>query len=67
MGLLPWLCDVASEVMDIFFGPRVSIRTLVDKWLMGSNSLRRRRSVKGALHKTRAVKFYHKTQLHSHN
>ena len=34
-GLLPWLGDAASKVMDILFGPRVSAQTLVDKWLMG--------------------------------
>ena len=28
--LLPWLCDAASEEMDVLFGPRVSAQTLVD-------------------------------------
>ena len=27
---LPWLCDVASEEMDVLFSPGVSARTLVD-------------------------------------
>ena len=29
-GLLPWLCDAASEVMDVLFGPGVSARTLME-------------------------------------
>ena len=47
--LLPWLCDVASEVMDVLFGLGVSTQTLIDNGLWGA-SLRRLKLVKGALH-----------------
>ena len=29
-GLLPWLCDSASKVMDVLFRPGVSARTLME-------------------------------------
>ena len=49
--LLPWLCDVASEDMDVLFGPGVSARTLVDDGSRGAAVFEgRQRSVKGALH-----------------
>ena len=49
--LLPWLCDVASEDMDVLFGPRVLTRTLVDDGSRGAALFEgRQRSVKGALH-----------------
>ena len=49
--LLPWLCDAASEDMDVLFGPGVSARTLVDDGSRGAIVFeRRQRSVKGALH-----------------
>ena len=49
--LLPWLCDAASEDMDVLFGPGVSARTLVDDCSRGAAVLEgRQRSVKGALH-----------------
>ena len=35
-GLLPWLCDVASEVMDVLFGLGVSTQTLIDNGLWGA-------------------------------
>ena len=50
MELLPWLSDSMSGLMDILFGLRVSIGTLVDKWLVGSSSLRRLKLMKGSLH-----------------
>ena len=34
--LLPWLCDDASEVVDVPFGPGVSTRTLVDNSSWGA-------------------------------
>ena len=34
--LFSWLCDVASENMDVLFGPEVSARTLVDDGLRGA-------------------------------
>ena len=34
--LLPWPCDVASKMMDILFGPGVSVRTLVDNGSWGA-------------------------------
>ena len=49
--LLPWLCDAASEDMDILFGPGVSAQTLVDDGSRGATVFEgRQRSVKGALH-----------------
>ena len=36
--------------MNVLFDLGVSARTLVDKWFGGSSSIRKRRSVKGALH-----------------
>ena len=49
--LLPWLCDAASEDLDILFGPWVSTQTLVDD---GSSEAvvfeGKQKSVKGALH-----------------
>ena len=49
--LLPWLCDAASEDMDVLFGPGVSAQTLVDDGSRGAVVFEgRRRSVKGSLH-----------------
>ena len=35
-GLLPFLGDVASRVMDVLFSPRVSARTLIDNGSWGA-------------------------------
>ena len=49
--LLPWLCDVASENMDVLFGPGVSAPTLVDDGSRGAAVFEgRQRLVKGSLH-----------------
>ena len=49
--LLPWLCDVSSEDMDVLFGPGVLARTLVDDGSRGAAVFEgMQRSVKGALH-----------------
>ena len=49
--LLPWLCDVASEDIDVLFGPRVLAQTLVDDDSRGAAVFEgRRRSVKGVFH-----------------
>ena len=49
--LLPWLCDAASEDMDVLFGSGVSTHTLVDDGSRGAVVFEgRHRSVKGALH-----------------
>ena len=49
--LLPWLCDVASEDLDVLFRPGVSAQNLVND---GSSEAAmfegRQKSVKGALH-----------------
>ena len=51
--LLPWLCDAATEDMDVLFGPGVSERTLVDDGSRGAIVFKgRQRSVKGALHES---------------
>ena len=49
--LLPWLCDAASEDMDVLFGLGVSAWTLVDDGSRGAPVFEgRQKSVKGALH-----------------
>ena len=48
--LLPWLCDAASEDMDVLFGSGVSTWTLVDDGLGAAVFEGRQRSVKGDLH-----------------
>ena len=48
--LLPWMCDAASEDMDVLFGPGISARTLVDDGSRGAAMFEgRQRSVKRAL------------------
>ena len=42
--LLPWLCDAASEDMDVLFGPGVSAWTLVELG-PGSSSVRRKAEI----------------------
>ena len=49
--LLPWLCDVESEDMNVLFGLGVSTQNLVNDGSRGAAIFEgRQRSVKGALH-----------------
>ena len=34
--LLPWLCDVAFEEMNVLFLPRISAQTLMDNGSLGA-------------------------------